>query len=113
MKKITLILTTFFMAGCAASGTTTTKSRQPFNINGYDKRLNIASCNDRDDWYLDGFGVGQKHSTYKQKILNQRINYCGEVSRNFVSTWEDGFNQGVKNAGRMAKRGKKTTKRKS
>ncbi|OOF67735.1 hypothetical protein [Rodentibacter caecimuris] len=107
MKKTTLFLTTLLLTSCAASDGTNLKSRKPFNINGYEKRLNIATCNDMDDWYLDGFGVGHKYAAYKQKILEQRITYCGDVSKNFVMAWEDGFNQGTKNLSKTAKRIKK------
>ncbi len=113
MKKTTIFLTALLLAGCTVSNETPSNSRKPFNINGYEKRLNIAACNDIDDWYLDGFGVGQKHAAYKQKILAQRIAYCGKVEKAAIQAWEDGFKKGTVTTVKKSKRTiKKTKKRK-
>ncbi|OOF58156.1 hypothetical protein [Rodentibacter myodis] len=113
MKKTAIILTALLLAGCTVSDETTSKSRKPFNINGYEKRLNIAACNDIDDWYLDGFGVGERYPSYKQKILDQRIAYCGDVSKTALQAWEDGFAKGSTMTAKKTKQTvKKTKKRK-
>ncbi|BFU60011.1 MULTISPECIES: hypothetical protein [Rodentibacter] len=104
MKKTAIFLTALLLVGCTVSNGTSTNSRKPFNINGYEKRLNIAACNDIDDWYLDGFGVGQKHAAYKQKILAQRIAYCGETNKAAIQAWEDGFKKGTVTTVKKTKR---------
>lgn len=68
--------------------------RQPFEVSDGMKRINTADCPDKDDWYLDGFTVTQKHPQHKEKLLKQRIDYCtkkfGPVSEEMIKEWHVG-----------------------
>ena len=68
--------------------------RQPFNINGREKRLNTADCSDLDDWYLDGYRVARTYAAYYQTLLAQRVQFCrsqGIVGSHFQAQWLQGF----------------------
>ncbi|MCK3654354.1 hypothetical protein A4G19_00790 [Pasteurellaceae bacterium Macca] len=64
------------------------------------RRINTTECQDKDDWYLDGYRVGKSFKTEKESMLTQRSQYCGyttkSLPKSFKNMWEKGFNIGVK-----------------
>jgi uncharacterized lipoprotein PM1897 len=89
-KKLLITLTTTMII----AQTSFADTRSSFDITAGQKRLNTAACADKDDWYLDGYTVTQKHPQYKEKLLKQRIDFCtqkdGSVSEELIQEWHVG-----------------------
>ncbi|MBS6026883.1 Uncharacterised protein [Haemophilus pittmaniae] len=81
-----------FAVATSLSQSADAKKIQPFSINQYEKRLNTANCQDKDDWYLDGFKIAQDYPEYADKLLSQREDYCRYVTESLRQAWYNGFN---------------------
>lgn len=101
--KFSLILSSILLVACSNTNKVgLSEQRKTFNINQQNKRINTAECQDIDDWYLDGFRIGKSFPEYKQKMLQQRIEFCEnftamKVSNTLINSWENGFNKNKSN----------------
>lgn len=101
--KFSLILSGILLVACSNTNKVgLSEQRKIFNINQQNKRINTAECQDIDDWYLDGFRIGKSFPEYKQKMLQQRIEFCEgftgmKVSNPLIHSWENGFNKNKSN----------------
>lgn len=69
--------------------------RQPITIDAGNKKLNLARCDDADDWYLDGYATARSFPNHKEKLYNARVQYCKKfmtVEQQYIDQWNEGFN---------------------
>ena len=50
--------------------------RQPITVDAGHKKLNLARCDDADDWYLDGYATARSFPNHKEKLYNVVKNLC-------------------------------------
>lgn len=102
MNKYILLLSSVLLSACTQVSTIgTTEQPKTIYINDQQQRINTIECQDFDDWYLDGFRVGKTYPSYKQKLLNYRINFCEQKiteqqKQFFMQNWLKGFEVGLK-----------------
>ncbi|MFD1806987.1 hypothetical protein ACFSAV_11510 [Pasteurella oralis] len=107
MKQINLLLFSVIalnLASCAqpsVSAHPQIEAHKPFSVTQTEKRINTMACQDKDDWYLDGYRVGKSFRQHKQKMLAQRSTYCEQqtqqaIAQVFLISWENGYQQGLK-----------------
>lgn len=90
MKKWLLIA----LSLTAAASTLNAEERKPIKIDG-SVRLETAECNDKDDWYLDGYGVMRKEPAKAKEFLQKRLEICknrtmSDVPKEFIEEWHKG-----------------------
>lgn len=90
MKKWLLIA----LSLTAVTSTLNAEERKPIKIDG-SVRLETAECNDKDDWYLDGYGVMRKEPAKAKEFLQKRLEICknrtmSDVPQEFIEEWHKG-----------------------
>jgi hypothetical protein len=90
MKKWLLIA----LSLTAVTSTSNAEERKPIKIDG-SVRLETAECNDKDDWYLDGYGVMRKEPAKAKEFLQKRLEICknrtmSDVPQEFIEEWYKG-----------------------
>lgn len=103
MKKYTSVFICLLLSACSSQIATREKNDQSKTIylNEQQQRINTIECQDFDDWYLDGFRVGKTFPSYKQKLLDYRINFCDQKlteqqKQRFIQNWLNAFDIGSK-----------------